>query len=101
MKILILISTVLLLSCAEHYNVTGWADRNLGIYITDTLVILPQGKWDVNFNEGMVTLTDTLNLIQIHYALGLMDQKIIDTCFGQRVLAHDSLIPNQFIWKKK
>jgi hypothetical protein len=49
----------------------------------------------------MVTLTDTLNLIQIHYALGLMDQKIIDTCFGQRVLAHDSLIPNQFIWKKK
>ena len=98
MKILSLIIIVLFLSCGRTYNGTIFGDYQEKI---KTVYIFPHGKWDVEIKEGLVTLTDTLNLVQIHYMVGMLSQDIIDTCYGTRIPKHDSLVPAQIDWKRK
>jgi hypothetical protein len=99
--IILIVIAVLFSSCGEHYNGTIWGDRNLGIYITDTIIILPKGKWDVYIDEGSVQLIDSVNLIRIRYSVGFMNTDILDTCYGRRIPQHDSIVPTQIEWKKK
>lgn len=98
MKILFILLFVLAASCGRSYNGTIFGEYQEKI---KTVYIFPHGKWDVKIENGLVTLTDTVNLIQIHYQMGYLSQDILDTLYGKRIPKHDSLVPAQIDWSQK